>query len=216
MAITINGSGIITGISAGGLPDGSVTSDDIASAAVTDAKLASNLDLSGKTITLPAGVGGKVLQVVSTTKTDTFSTSSNGTFDITGLSASITPSSTSSKILIMAKVNVSNSNPQNTSFTLQLKRGSTLINAGDSAGSRIRGFSGSEEGISDNPYGTYQTYDYSTQYLDSPSTTSAITYKISVVLSQMNVFVVNRTASDGDTAAFPRNTSNIVLMEIGV
>ena len=49
MAITINGTGTITGISAGGLPDGSVTAAD----------LATTLDLSNNTVTLPAGVGGK-------------------------------------------------------------------------------------------------------------------------------------------------------------
>jgi len=49
MAITINGTGTITGISAGGLPDGSVVAAD----------LASSLDLTGKTVTLPSGVGGK-------------------------------------------------------------------------------------------------------------------------------------------------------------
>jgi len=54
MAITINGSGTITGLNAGGLPSG----------VVTDATLASSLDLTGKTVTLPAGTGGKVLQVV--------------------------------------------------------------------------------------------------------------------------------------------------------
>ena len=58
MAITINGSGTITGVSAGGLPDGSVDADT----------LASTLDISGKTVTLPSDVGGittgKVLQVV--------------------------------------------------------------------------------------------------------------------------------------------------------
>ena len=51
MAITISGSGTITGLSAGGLPDGSVTAGD----------LASTLDLTGKTVTLPSGTGGKLL-----------------------------------------------------------------------------------------------------------------------------------------------------------
>ena len=45
-------------------------------------------------------IGGKVLQVVSTAKTDTFSTSSTSFTDITGLSVAITPSATSSKILV--------------------------------------------------------------------------------------------------------------------
>jgi len=55
MAITINGSGTITGITAGGYPDATVTADD----------LAATLDLSGKTITLPSGAGGKVVKVTS-------------------------------------------------------------------------------------------------------------------------------------------------------
>ena len=60
MAITINGTGSITGLTAGGLPDGSVVAAD----------LASSLDLTGKTVTLPSGTGGKILQV-KTTQYDT-------------------------------------------------------------------------------------------------------------------------------------------------
>jgi hypothetical protein len=55
MAITINGTGSITGITAGGYPDATVTADD----------LAATLDLSGKTITLPSGIGGKIIKVTS-------------------------------------------------------------------------------------------------------------------------------------------------------
>jgi len=55
MDITINGSGTITGITAGGYPDATVTADD----------LAATLDLSGKTITLPSGAGGKIIKVTS-------------------------------------------------------------------------------------------------------------------------------------------------------
>jgi len=59
MPIAINGDGTLTGISAGGYPNGSVTAAD----------LASTLDLSGKTVTLPSGTGGKILQVQSQTTT---------------------------------------------------------------------------------------------------------------------------------------------------
>ena len=51
MAITINGTGTITGLTAGGLPDGSVTAADIET----------SLDLTGKTVTLPSNTGGKVI-----------------------------------------------------------------------------------------------------------------------------------------------------------
>ena len=82
MPIVINGSGSITGISAGGLPDGCVTADDLAS-----------------------GVGRKILQVVQATKGDVFTTTSTSNVDVTGLSASITPASTSNKILVTVYLN---------------------------------------------------------------------------------------------------------------
>ena len=76
MAITINGTGTITGISTGGLPDGSVTAADLASS-----------------ITF-----GKILQIVQGT-TDTETTTNSSTLVDTGLSASITPVAANSKIL---------------------------------------------------------------------------------------------------------------------
>jgi hypothetical protein len=157
---------------------------------------------------------GAILQVVGTTKTDVFSSSATATVDITGLSATITPTSSTSKILVLVKLMCGNSGAQNTSFTLQLYRNATLINSGNAAGSRPLGFSGSEEGISTNSYGQYQAYDFSSMHLDSPGTTSAITYKVSVVLSQTNTFYVNSTAYDSDSTAYPRGTSNIILMEV--
>ena len=75
-----------------GVPsDNTVTTAKIADGAITSAKLAS-------------GVGGKVLQVVSVAKTDTFSTTSNSFVDVTGLTLNITPSATSSKILVLCDV----------------------------------------------------------------------------------------------------------------
>ena len=85
MPIAINGSGTITGISVGGLPDGIVDADMLAANAVTAGKLSS-------------GVGGKILQVVQTFKNDSFSTTSTSYVDITGFSVTITTSSTSNKI----------------------------------------------------------------------------------------------------------------------
>jgi hypothetical protein len=90
MSVTISGNGTITGLSAGGLPDGTVTAAD----------LASTLDLTGKTVTLPAGVGGKILQVVQTiTKTAYSSTSSSWTPMCDN--CLITPTSASSKFVIL-------------------------------------------------------------------------------------------------------------------
>ena len=79
MPITLNGSGTVSGISAGGLPDGIIQSADLAT-----------------------GVGGKILQVVTAHKSDTFSQAcSSGTYYVTGLSLSITPASSSNKIFFI-------------------------------------------------------------------------------------------------------------------
>ena len=76
----------ITRIQSLGITDGTIVNADInASAAIAGTKLSA----------------GAVLQVVSTAKTDTFSSSTGSYIDITGLSVSITPSSTSNKILIL-------------------------------------------------------------------------------------------------------------------
>ena len=80
---------------------------------------------------------GKILQVVQTTKTDTFTTASTSYVDLTGLSVAITPSSTSSKVLVMTSTNCSNvSGGYNT--MIKLVRGSTDVFIGDSASSRAQ------------------------------------------------------------------------------
>lgn len=201
MAVTINGT---TGITTPGMS----SSGDITLAG-------SGVELLNNSGRIVVGQSGSILQVVSTTKTSQFTSTTVGSVvDITGMSASITPTSTSSKILIMVKLMVGNSGAQNTTFVLQLYRGATLINSGDTAGNRTLGFSGSEEGISTNTYGQYQTYDYCTQFLDSPASTSSQTYKVSVYLAATNTFCINSTGLDSDTSAFPRGTSNIILMEV--
>ena len=228
MAITINGSGTISGISAGGLPDGSVTADGIASSLdlsgktvtlpagmVTADDLSSTLDLSGKTVTLPAGVGGKVLQVVQTVKSDTFSTTSGTLVDVTGLSASITPSSASSKILVMTTVWASSSHYAE---HISLLRDSTDIGLADAAGNRRRTFldfaSNKADQASDGA-----VLCLSGQLLDSPNTSSSITYKIQAARRVDNqntpTIYINRSVPDRDTSTYDhRKISTITLMEI--
>ena len=90
MPIAINGSGTVTGISVGGLPDGIVDADMLASNAVTAGKLAS-------------GVGGKILQQKLVKKTDSASTSSNTIVETSSdFRITITPISASSTILVQA------------------------------------------------------------------------------------------------------------------
>jgi hypothetical protein len=153
----------------------------------------------------------KVLQVVETYATGAYTQSTNGTYELMG--RTITPVAAGSKFLLMGKIAVGNGSSQNTSFTFFWSRNWTKIKAGDSAGSRPTGFSGTEEGIKDQ----YTMIDYCSQCLDSPSYTlgNTLTYRIEVRLDQLNTFTMNRTYQDGDSSGYPRATSNLIVMEIG-
>jgi hypothetical protein len=155
----------------------------------------------------PAG-GGKVLQVVSTTKTDTFTSTSTTNVDITGLSATITPSSATSTILVMLNLTGSGI-PAASYMTYQLVRNSTAIAIGDASSSRTR--------ASNTIYGavTGVLGSASNTFLDSPSTTSATTYKIQGRINTSGTFYVNRADTDTDLSTFARTVSSITLMEIG-
>ena len=151
----------------------------------------------------------RVLQVVSAIKTDTFTASTTTYTDITGISASITPSSSTSKIFILINLQGSNNTDVDTA-TLQLVRGSTAIALGTAAGSRIVGTSSLTGGPDLNVVASNIV-----AFLDSPATTSATTYKLQGRSNQSaNAFFVNRSKSDADSAVSVRVVSTITLLEI--
>ena len=195
MAIAINGTGTITGISVGGLNDSIITSSELANAAVTSAKLAS-------------GVGGKILQVVQTVKTDPTSTTSTSYTDITGMSVTITPSSASNKILIIPDLALSG--PDASIGYAQLLRGSTVIYGGDAA--THNGLYGCYSGAAaDGPF-VYGVNIVTRMLLDSPATTSATTYKCQFKAFS-GTFYLNRTyATSGHYDI--RTASSITAIEV--
>jgi len=159
----------------------------------------------------PAQTG--VLQVVSTTKTDVFSSSiPQATYEaITGLTVSITPSSTSSKILIVGHVVISGTSDISRSPYIKLLRGATVIGLGDTAGDRARVHSGS------NAASIGQPVDNSVlNFLDSPNTTSALTYSVEIGHNRggAETISVNRSRSDPDEASTGRGVSTITAMEV--
>ena len=155
---------------------------------------------------LPAG---SVVQVVSVTKTDTFTSASTSFVDVTGLTASITPSSTNNKILVLVTVNGSQ-DVATARVSLKLLRDSTEICNGAAAGSRIRTFGGFYSGDADLP-----SPPVTGNYLDSPATISAVAYKIQTcILAGSGFSFINRTDNDSDTTGYGRNASTITLMEI--
>jgi hypothetical protein len=149
---------------------GAVVEADISNGAVTASKLASTLDLTGKTVTLPAGTGGKVLQVVQGTTTTATSTSSTSFVD-TNLSAAITPSSSSSKILVIVSGSYYN---YNTSYNCY---GSAALVRNSTALIYTTHMTDVQVGSGTGPT---MSSTMSMNYLDSPATTSSTTYKIQI------------------------------------
>jgi hypothetical protein len=170
------------------------------------------------TLTNAGGTGptyapGHVIQVVSITKTDTF-TISNSTFtEVTGLTASITPRSNLSKIL----VNVSISGQRNLSnaavgqFTIFKDSSNLIVPA--SPGSRTPSFSSGVQMGDTN--GNVNMESYCFTILDSPNTTSSITYGVRARnFGGLEVTYINRTEDDSNLNSVARGVSTITLMEI--
>lgn len=184
----------------GGTAQSSYATGDLlyASAANTLAKRA--IGTTGQVLTVSGGIptwaspagGGKVLQVIQTTSTTEVTSSTNSQIT-TGLTASITPSATSSKILILASsiFKKTNSNSGNR-IQVQINRGATNILI--------------SENVTYNNTAVENWSPWSAVYLDSPSTTSSTTYDITFANAQ-------NVASASAQAANSRGS--IVLMEIG-
>jgi hypothetical protein len=153
---------------------------------------------------------GSVLQVVQTAKTNVFSTSSTSFVDVTGLSASITPSSATSNVLIM--VNGVAGMSGGVSGYLRLLRETIVIFAGDTTSgytsvSSASFYGGSGDGNNNEMF--------SMCYLDSPSTTSSITYKVQAIAPQGGNLIVNGLGSDASGSVFSaRAASSVTLFEI--
>ena len=156
-----------------------------------------------------ANIPGHIIQVVQTTKTDvvSISTTMNGSAgftDISGMSVSITPASSSNKILIMTTGRVSSTNH----VYVRLMRGSTPIAIGDAEGSnRTRASTGELSSTSGN-----HNQNANIIWLDSPSTTSSTTYKMQIACASTAYF--NRPEADSDHIVYSRSASAITVMEV--
>jgi hypothetical protein len=238
MAIVINGSGTVTGISVGGLPDGivdagtlatnSVDSAELIDGAVDDSHMAA-MAASKLTGALPAISGanltgftdaqmptGSVLQVVTgelTTHVQMATTS----WQNTGLSGTITPSSSSNKILITVSFGKAQTTHNNGDFTYSMR---LLRNSSDSDlngvahGSRPRALF-SQGGHSFNA--SHSMGGFSITGLDAPATTSAITYYVQAwPQSASYPLILNGTSNNSDSAQtyLSRTKAIITMMEI--
>ena len=151
----------------------------------------------------------KIIQVISAEKTNTFSTSSNSFVDISDLSVNITPKSSSNKVLVMIDIKFGASTGGAEIF-LQCLRGSTTVYAGTNPSNRQACFFGAED-TEDN----FKMNQASGNFLDSPSTTSATTYKVRIRNNNTgHTLYLNRTGRDTDNGAYPRTACSIIVMEV--
>ena len=190
-----------------GSTSGSITLQEPAVAGTTVLTLPA---VTGNVLTDTSPKAGNVLQVVSSTKTDTFSSSTTGSWlDVTGISVSITPTSSSSKIMIFGRITGMGTSSV-TRLQMRLVRDSTAISIGDAAGSRLQ-VSGNELYVLDNDALLGSTIFF----LDSPATTSATTYKLQIRNgNSAGTIYINRIPGDADAIVTPRGTSSITVMEI--
>jgi hypothetical protein len=180
-------------------------------AAVVAANLLTDVEYDGTDMVIldplppAASTGGRVLQVVQAYKQDIFSTTSTSFVDVTGLSASITPSNVNNKVLVLGAVILAN---QTDFAAMQLVRGSTPIQVGTAAGSRYAATADSRS-ASD-----AAAESVAISYLDSPSATAATTYKVQVSAKMTGTTRVNSSTDDGDQTNRGRLASTLILMEI--
>ena len=152
---------------------------------------------------------GTVLQVATVNKTDTWSVATASPVDIPGLSITITPKFSSSKLLLVSHINFCAYTT--TSAAFRFSRGGTSIGIGDAAGSRTRV---TARGASSN---AAWMDNVAMTYLDSPNTTSAITYTVQGMAHSSGwTLYINRSQSDGDTdqGDNARTISSFTIMEI--
>jgi hypothetical protein len=191
------GNDTITGLGVGGLPNGTINADDLASGAVTRAKM---------------GYAGAVLQAGSSTQLTDQVINQSGSgenrgvdwYDTSALSVTITPTATSSKILIFGNVCLGTNTADNYNLHWRLVRNGTAI--------------GNGTGQNWPAMGTVRSLNISGPYtcpfsfLDNPSSTSALTYKLQVLQSgRSNVIRINHNNNDGWQSG---SSSTITVLEI--
>jgi hypothetical protein len=197
MPITLNGSGTLTGLSTGGISD-------------------------TKAVAIAAQPAGSILQMQSTLKTDYTSMNNTSFSDISGLSVSITPQFSNSKIIVTLTCTIGHKNNEYGSIKIvQNSSGSFAdIDVGD-AFNADNGAAMSPGNIAtDDPtddYGNYKIFTGSCTIVHTPGTTNAVTYKAQYKTNYTSSYgiYINRTF-DINNAIRSQGTSSITAMEVKV
>jgi len=189
-----------------GSTSGSVTLQEpaVAGTTVLDLPATSGTVLTSASQSIPSAAlpTGSVLQVVSVEKTSIFTTTSTSYVDVTGLSASITPTSSSSKILVMLNLTCGNSS-SDAFFNLVKDSTNIAQGTGGSTSNQTFMINGSS------PTGNGMIVA-NINYLDSPATTASTTYKVQV---RSTSATTTRVCARGIDDVFG-GISSITLLEI--
>jgi hypothetical protein len=176
----------------------------------------SSLPAANLTGSLPSGMGGKILQVQYTQLTSAFSkaVTANVSTDITNFNVDITPTSASSKVLLQVSWFGEYSQIDDTYDSMWfLYRDATKLSH-PTTGSRNVGIAGAAINYtSPNAASTAEVMNM--QYIDTPNTTSTITYKVGIQTYRTGTIYVNRTVADSNSGNHERGISSIIAIEIG-
>jgi len=188
-----------------GVPSDSTVS--LAKLTATGTKDATTFLRGDNTFAVPSG--GKIGQVVSTTLSTVTSTTSDTFSDISGLAVSITPSATSSKVLVF--VNLSLGSQATYSAQLRLMRDSTAICIGTDSG-----IGGSQPQATFHQKGWSDTaiVNQGMNFLDSPSSTSSISYNVEWRETENTTLYLNRMYTTSNSVSYPWVASTITAMEV--
>jgi len=164
----------------------------------------------GEMLTTTNPKSGNIIQVQQTVGTGTYSTTSQTYGDV--ITCAITPASSSNKIICIYKIGLSTSNG-GYSGAARLVRDSTAIYVGAAASNRVQAsshFVADSDGI-----GHVKIFDQSGTFMDSPSTTSAITYRLQFRTDYSGTAVyAGRSVADDDATYRGRVPTSLLLMEV--
>ena len=191
MPVTINGDGSITGLSVGGLGSGVVNA----------ASLAAN------SVTASAMPVGSILQVKNFIKKDRDDFATSGSFAATGMSVTITPSSTSNKLLVMGNLEVGNSG--NNSVQFKLYRGTSEITAANNTNVTNKSMVWNYVRQQNNAEAQYQDISVSLGYEHTPLDTNSHEFNLYVNSFNTTVYLNGRGYSSDYGG-----TSSLTVMEI--
>tara|TARA_X000000368_G_C22942194_1_gene672686 strand:- start:32 stop:628 length:597 start_codon:yes stop_codon:yes gene_type:complete len=161
---------------------------------------------TGSSTLATTATAGKILQVIYVQKTDTFSSSSSSWVDITGLTANITMTSSSNKVLVTC--HISGLNDATTGSGLGIDRNGSFVGLPQSGYGNRQNIMGSEfyESRSD----SFRVQSFT--FLDTPSS-GTHTYKVRAHPKSQALYI-NRSVADSDSSDFSRGTSDMTLMEV--